>query len=89
MKKIVYFFTAFSLILLFFAVPIIPSTITASTTTTSGRIITEEDLTTGRTIEDSMISYAKIKPPRNLSIPVTTHVRTTQKHLYHHRANCH
>jgi hypothetical protein len=63
----------------FFAVPIIPSTITTSTTTTSGRIITEEDLTTGRTIEDSTISYTKIKPPRNLSIPVTTHVRTTQK----------
>ena len=75
MKKIVYFFTAFSLILLFLAVPIIPSTITTSTTTTSGRIITEENLTTGRTIEDSTISYAKIKPPRNLSIPVTTHVQ--------------
>ena len=89
MKTIVYFFTAFSLILLFLADPIISSTITTSTTTTSGRIITEEDLTTGSTTEDSTISYTKIKPPRNLSIPVTTHVRKTQTNLYHHIANCH
>jgi hypothetical protein len=46
-------------------------------------------LTTGSTTEDSTISYTKIKPPRNLSIPVTTHVRTTKKNLYHHIANCH
>ena len=77
-----FFFTAFSLILLFFSVPIIPSNITTKTInplTTSGRNTTDEDLITTGITEDSTISYTKINPPRNLPIPVTTYVEQLKK----------
>jgi len=77
-----FFFTAFSLILLFFSVPIIPSNITTKTInplTTSGRNTTDEDLITTGITEDSTISYTKINPPRNLPILVTTYIEQLKK----------
>ena len=82
LSNVCFFFTAFSLILLFFSVPIIPSNITTKTInplTTAGRNTTDEDLITTGIKEDSTISYTKINPPRNLPIPVTTHVEQLKK----------
>ena len=82
LSNVCIFFTAFSLILLFFAVPIIPSSITTKTInplTTSGRNTTDDDLITTGITEDSTISYTKINPPRNLPIPVTTYVEQLKK----------
>ena len=47
--------------------------------TTAGRNTTDEDLITTGIKEDSTISYTKINPPRNLPIPVTTHVEQLKK----------
>ena len=82
LSNVCFFFTPFSLILLFFSVPIIPSNITTKTInplTTAGRNTTDEYLITTGIKEDSTISYTKINPPRNLPIPVTTHVEQLKK----------
>jgi hypothetical protein len=47
--------------------------------TTAGRNTTDEDLITTGIKEDSTISYTKINTPRNLPIPVTTHIEQLKK----------